>query len=176
MDRIPAGAHTRCATSSGNGVPLHALGDQREQHIAPVAVRESFIGSELLRVPAENREVLLGCPQLVNRYGHHVVVDREVGLFVEVVADARPVREQLLDGHVVGDQRKIASEYRTRRCFEAQKTLLDQTHDRECGQPFHTTRNREPGLVRDGHGVGAVRKPVRTRERDLVSDVDPHDS
>ena len=86
------------------------LGDQREDDIATVAVREPFTGRELLREPVERGEVLLGGPQLVHRDPRYVILDLVAGVFVEIVADPGPMREQLLDGYLVVDEREIASE------------------------------------------------------------------
>ena len=63
----------------------------------------------------QNREVLLGRPKLVHRNRQHVLVWVVVQLFVEIVADPRPVREQMLDCHVISNEREIASEHRPRR-------------------------------------------------------------
>src|SRR5207245_10988549 len=86
------------------------LGDQREDDIATVAVREPFTGRELLREPVERGEVLLGGPQLVHRDPRYVILDLVAGVFVEIVANPGPMREQVLDGHLVVDEREIASE------------------------------------------------------------------
>ena len=58
----------------------------------------------------EHREIVLGDRELVDGDGHDVVGDLVAVALVEVVADPRPVREQMLDRHVVGDQRQVAAE------------------------------------------------------------------
>ena len=86
------------------------------------------------------------------------------------------MREQVLDGHVVRDEREIVAEKRARGRRELERPVLDETHDGECGQTLHAARDREPrvGLVRDL--VAAVRKAVRLVEDDLVATVDADDA
>ena len=88
-------------------MPLDSLGDQRQHDVAAVAVREALVGCELRRMPVENGDVLLGGRELVHGDGHQVVVDVEVALLVEVVTDPRAMGEQMLDGDVVADERKV---------------------------------------------------------------------
>jgi len=73
--------------------PGRAPCDQREHHVAAVAVGEAFAGRELRLQPAEHLEVLLRGPELMGRDGQHVVDGVSLELLVEVVADARAVRQ-----------------------------------------------------------------------------------
>ena len=57
-------------------------------------------------------------------------------ILVEVVPDPRAMREQVLDGHVVRDEREIVAEKRARGRRELERAVLDETHDGERGQPF----------------------------------------
>jgi hypothetical protein len=63
------------------------------------------------------------CPPSTARYSsvvesfvhgnrHRVVGDVALYVLVEVVADARSVRQEVLDRHVVADEREILAEYR----------------------------------------------------------------
>ncbi len=67
---------------------------------------------------AEHREVLLGRRELVHGDRHHIVGDLVMCFLVEVVTDARPMRQQVFDRHIVADEREIAAEPRTSRCRE----------------------------------------------------------
>ena len=84
-----------------------AFGDEREHHVAAVAVREPLARRELLREAVQRPHERLGLGELVHRHGQDVVVDLPLALLVEVVADPRRVAEQLLDRHRVVDQRQV---------------------------------------------------------------------
>ena len=66
------------------------------------------------------------------RLGQDVVVHVELG-FIEVVADAGPVAEQVPDRDVVGDERQVAAEERARRGVERQRPVDDEAHHGERG-------------------------------------------
>ena len=133
------------------------LGDQRKHDVAAVAVAEALTRGELHLVPSQGYKVLLGRGQFVDRHWHQVVVPVGLGLLVEVVADARAVREQLLDGHLVVDQRQIRAKHRTRTRREGERPVLNQGHDCQCGQPFRAARDRKARLHGIRDHVAAVR-------------------
>jgi hypothetical protein len=58
-------------------------------------------------VAVEHREVLVGGRELVHRDRHLIVRGLEARLFVQVVADAGPMRQQVLYRHVVADERQV---------------------------------------------------------------------
>jgi hypothetical protein len=66
-------------------------------------------------------------------------------VFVEVVADPRPVRQEMLDGDGVVDQGEIFAEHRPSGRLEVQRPVLDETHDRERREPLGAARDPEPG-------------------------------
>src|SRR3954452_7755957 len=70
-----------------------ALGDEREHDVAAVAVGEALAGRELRRVAVENREVVLRRREFVYGDGHQIRIEIEVILLVEVIPDARAMRE-----------------------------------------------------------------------------------
>ena len=154
---MPAGSHTRCRTSVVERHPTHPLGDQRQHDVAAVAVGEAFAGRELRRVAIEYGEVLLGRRELVHGNRQQVVGEVEILLLVQVVADARPMGEEVLDGHLVVDQRQVAAEHRTGRGRRARATLLDQADDGQRRQALRAARGREAGvdLVGDLVALGA---------------------
>ena len=82
----------------------------------------------------EHGEVLLGRGELVDGNRQHVIAEILMLVLVEVVADAGTVREEMLDRHVLGDQREIRSEHGPSGCRQLENALLDQAHDRQRGQ------------------------------------------
>ena len=110
-------------------------------------------------MPVEHRQVLLGGRQLVHGHGQHVVGDLVTGVFVEVVADARPVREQLFHRDVVGDERQVPAEDGTGRRGEAQGILLDQADDRQRGHALRAAGDGELRVDRVGRRRGAMARP-----------------
>jgi hypothetical protein len=88
------------------------LGDERQHDVAAVAVGEALARREGGRVPVEHREIVLGRRQLVDGDRHDVVGDLAAVALVEVVPDPRPVAQQMLDGDVVADHRKVRAEDR----------------------------------------------------------------
>ena len=126
------------------GHAARALGDEREHDVAAVAVREALAGSELRRVPVEDGEVLLRRRELVHGDRHQVVGDVDVAVLVQVVADARAVREQVLDGHVVADEREIVAE-QERAVVERSRTPSSiRLTTASAVRPFVAARDREP--------------------------------
>ena len=169
MSAIPAGSHTRCCTRSWNGTPLGSLGDQREHDVAAVAVREALAGRELRRVPVEHGEVLLGGRELVHRDRHQVVGELVLELLVEVVADARAVREQVLDRHVVVDEREVGAEHGPRGRREVEQAR-PRSGSRPRARSSPSSRSRVAKRVSTvvGDLVAAVREAVRPRDLDLA--------
>ena len=152
------------------------LGDQREHHVAAVVVGEPLARWEHGGVAAEHREELLGRRELVDGNRHHVVGDVVDRVLVEVVADARSVRQQVFDRHVVADEREVPAEHRTRRGGEIERAVLDQADHRERRQALRAARDREPGVDRVGDLVAAIGQSVRLRELDVAGAVDAHDA
>ena len=104
------------------------LGQEGEEHEPAVAVREVGAGLELRGVAVEHGEEVLGGGQLVHGDGQHVVGDVALLVLVEVVADAGPVAEELLDGHAVVHQREVVAEEGPRGGVAAERAPLDQRH------------------------------------------------
>src|SRR6185312_8060687 len=129
--RQPGGPAHALLDQLVEGHAARALGDERQDDVAGVAVCEALAGRELARVAVEHHEVVLGGRELVDRYGHHVVLDLEAGFLVEVVADARPVRQEVLDRHPVVDHRQIAAEDGAGGRRQLEHAFLDQAHDCE---------------------------------------------
>jgi hypothetical protein len=128
---------------------------------------------ELRRIPIENREVLLRRRELVHRDGHHVVVQVVLDLLVEVVADAGAMREEVLDRHVVADEREVTPQQRPRGRRQLENAFRDEADHGERRQTLRSARDRElrRDVVRDL--VAAVCEPVRLRHFDSVPAVDP---
>ena len=151
------------------GHTADALGDERQHDVAAVGVREALVGCELARVAVEHCEVVLGGRKLVYGDRHDVIADLPSGLLVEVVADARPVRQELLDRHAVVDQGQIAAEHGPSRCRKLEHPFLDQAHGGDRREALRPARDREArfDLVRDFEA--AMREAVRPREFDSAA-------
>ena len=100
------------------------LGEDGEHDVGTVVVGEPRAGRERRRMAVQDGEVVLGRRQVVHRHGHHVLGHIRMQLLVEVVADARAVCQQLLDRHVLRDQRQIGAEERPRCRSELDRSLL----------------------------------------------------
>ena len=87
--------------------PLEQRG---EDHVATVAIREVGVGHELLRVAVQSCQVPGGPVERVHGHAHRVVEPVEVGVLVEVVADARAMLQQVANGHAPVDQRQLVAE------------------------------------------------------------------
>lgn len=140
-----------------------------------------FVGEPLVRgedghVAVEDGQELLRALQLVHRDRHQVVGDLVPGGLVEVVADARPVGEQMLDGDTVADEPQVGSQHRTRRRCQIEHSVLDQPYDGQRRQTLGGTGRREPGRDRVGDAVGAVGEPERLLEPHVAGVIDPHDA
>ena len=133
--RPGSSSERRNAVSVMPGRPAHALvdqimerhtrgplGEQRQHHVAAVAVDEPLAGLVLHRVTVQHGQELLGGRQLVDRHGQDVVVVVVQFVLVEVVTDPGAVGEELLDGDAVVDQRQVGAEHRPGRRVQAELT------------------------------------------------------
>ena len=152
------------------------LGDQGEYDVAAVAVRELLAGRELRLVPVEHGQILLGRRELVHGNRHQVVRDLVIGVLVQVVADARAVRQQVLDGDVVADERKISAEHRACRRRELERAVLDEARDCYGSQSLGGARSCELGVDRVRDPETAMRKPIRLCKLDLTVTIDAYDA
>ena len=153
------------------GNATRSLGDQREDDVRAVVVDELFARRKLGGVTVQDREEVLRLGELVDGNRHHVVGDVR-DLLVEVVPDPRSVRQQVLDRHVVADQRQISAEHRPCRRRELEQPLLDEAHDRERRQALGCAGGAELRLecVRDA--VAAMCEPVGARKLHVVTPVE----
>jgi hypothetical protein len=123
-------------------------------------------------VPGEHRQELPGCHQLVHRHRHHVAVHVADGVLVEVVTDPRPVRQQVLDRHVVGYQGQVLPEQRAGGRTQLERRALDQAHHGQGREALRPARDGELGLHLVGGPVRPVGAPVGRAELDLARAVD----
>jgi hypothetical protein len=75
------------------------------------------------------------------------------------------------DRHAVADERKVPAEKCAGGRGEIQHAVLDEAHDRQCGQALRPARDGELRVDRVGHAAAAVRKAVGFRELDPVAAV-----
>jgi hypothetical protein len=88
------------------GLARYSLRYQGQYDVTAFAVGEAFTGGELGRPVGQDRKVSR-CPiKLIHRNVEHLIGDVH-GLLVKVVTNPGPVREKMLDGHLITDQRKI---------------------------------------------------------------------
>jgi hypothetical protein len=156
------------------GYAARLFGHQREYDVAAVAVGEPLPWRELGRIAVEHPEELLGGSELVDGHGEDVVGDLVAGFLVYAIADARPVREQLLDRHLVTDQRQVVPQHRPGGGGRAEHACFDEAHHREGGQSFAAARDRELGIDRGSDPVAAMGQTVRLGEVCAVTAIDPH--
>jgi hypothetical protein len=123
-------------------------------------------------VPVQQGNELLGRRELVDRDRHHVVADVVDGGFIKVIANPGPMRQQVLDRHVVGDQGQVFTEPRAGRRAELERSTLHETHHRQCGQALRSTRGREQRLDRVGDAVRSIGEPIRLAQLDVARAVD----
>ena len=121
----------------------------------------------------QHGEELLGGRQLVDRHGQHVVVVVVLLVLVEVVADARPVGEELLDGDPVVDQWEVSAEHRPGRRVQAELTLLHEAHHGQGRQPLRAAGDPELRVDRRRDAKTAVRQAVRPLHGGPAIEVDP---
>ena len=95
-------------------------------------------------------------------------------LLIEVVADAGPVRQQMLHCHVFADERQILAQHRAGGRGQVQRAFADQADHRERGQPFGPAGDRKPGIERARDVVRTVSQAVRLAELDLTAAVHRH--
>jgi hypothetical protein len=105
---------------------------------------------------------------------HDVIGDRSVEILVEVIADPRTVREQVLDGHAVVDQWQVADEHRAGGRRQREASLLDQAHDREGREPLGPARDAEPRVDRVRDTEPSMREPVGPGDQNVLASVDAH--
>jgi hypothetical protein len=125
-------------------------------------------------VPVENAQVVLGCGQRVDGNRQDVVGHGGSRFLVEVVADARSVREQLLQSDLVVDQGQVFLEDRPGRGGWFQLPLLDQAHHGERGEALRPAGDGELRLDAVRDAVATVSEAVGPEEIDVVTLVDPH--
>jgi hypothetical protein len=125
-------------------------------------------------MPAEHRQVLLGCREVLGGHREHVVGDLVADFLIDVVTDAGPVRQQVLDRHVLADERQIPAQHRARCRRQAQHTIDDQADHGERGQPLGPAGDSEPGVEGVRYLVRAVSQAVRLTELDLTATVHRH--
>jgi hypothetical protein len=87
-----------------------SLGEQGQHDVPAVVVDEPLTSAEHRFVSVEHRQVLLGRRELVHGNRHDVVADVATSVLVKVIADPGPMRHQLLDRHVVGDQGQVLAQ------------------------------------------------------------------
>ena len=97
---------------------------------------------------------------------HQVIGDGPGVVLVQVVADARPVGEQVLDGHAVVDQRQVGSEHRARGGRSSSSARPRPATDGQRGQALGAAGSGEAGCrARSGSPCRGApgRTPGRTR-------------
>ena len=174
MRAMPAGRHTRSTTSSWNGTPADPLGDHAEHDEAAVAVGEPLAGRGRLRVPAEDREVVVAGREVLDGDRHRVVVDVAPALLVEVVADARAVGEEVLDRDPVVDQREVVAEHVAGRRVERQRPSSTRAMTVRAVKPLAplATPNRVSTVL--GMPWARSASPNATASSIVAGAVDPH--
>ena len=95
----------------------------------------------------------------MHRDRQHVVGDVPVVVLVEVVPDPGPVREQVLNGDGVLDQRQVRAEQAPSGRAPLEQPLLDQAHHGQGGHALHRAGDGELGLWRVEDSVRAVGQP-----------------
>ena len=148
----------------------------REHHVAAVAVGEPGAGSELLRVPLQHRQEGLGGGQCVPRDGEDVVGHLPVAVLVEVVPDPRGVGEQVLERDAVVDQRQVVAEQGADRLVEPQLAVLDEPHHGQRGERLAAAGNRDPGRRRHRDLEGAVEVALTALEDATIPDIHRRDA
>ena len=142
----------------------------------PLQYEKSVSGLELRRVPVELGDERLDVGVLVHRTLQHVVGDLAVlVVLVEVVADAGPVREQVLDGDAIVDERKVRAEDRAGGRVEAEHTVLDEAHHCERGEALgRRWRGRTACRGCSGTSYARFGEAVGLGQHGLAATVDPH--
>ena len=156
---------------SGTARPL---GDQGQHDVTAVAVGEVLAGCRHARMPVEHGEELLGGRQLVHRHRQHIVVRRVELVLVQVVADTRSVRQQVLDRDGLVDQREVGAEHRAGGRRQVEHTVGDQADHGERGQRLAAAGDGESDVDGVGDAPPAVGQPVGGGELDRAVAVDAH--
>ena len=99
-----------------------------------------------------------------------------VGDTVEVVADAGPVCEEVLDGDAIVDERKIVTEDRAHTRIEGEVALFDEAHHHQRGECLVTARDRKLRVGRHLDAETAVRLSERHLGGDLIVEVETDDT
>ena len=152
------------------------LGEQREHHEPGVVVREPLTGREHLWVAVERGHVRLGVGHEVHGDRHDVGGDALHGRLVEVVADARPMGEQVLDGDRVVDQRQRVAEDLASRGAEREHAALHERHHGERRERLGAARDADAGVGGHLDAMGAVGEPGRPLDDRRPADVDSDDA
>ena len=138
-----------------------ALGEEREHDVPAVVVGEALARrgtrSGSRRAP---RRYCSAVASSCTGTGITYAVDVVERVLVEVVADPRPVGEQVLDGHVVGDQRQVVAQQRPAVVASSSVPRSTSAITTSAVRPLVAARGRELRVdgVRDL--VGAVGEPV----------------
>ena len=127
-------------------------------------------------MPAEHGQVPFGGRQVLRRHREHVVGDVVASLLVEVVTDARPVCQQVLDGDVVADEREIFAEYRARCRGHGQRVVVYQADHCKRGEPFRPAGDGKPGANCIRYLAGAISQAICLGEFGLTAAVDGHNT
>ena len=173
---IPAGSHTRCATSSWNGDAACPFRQEREDDKPAVVVPKHGARRITHRVSVQHRQKPVGRVEEMERLRHRIVGDRSEQVLVQVVADPRSVREQLLDGDVIVDQRQIAAEQPARGHVQGERAGFHQAHHRHGSEALAATGDRDPRRRRHRDREASVGQTVGRLENDAVAGVDTDDA
>ena len=175
---MPCHACRRVRTSLLNqeleGDTACPLGDERQYDEAAVVVRKALAWCEHLLMSGQHPQIVLAAGQQVDGHRHHILGRVLERLLVEVVADAGPVTQQMLDGHTLIDQRKILSQQRASRSSELELSALDERHHRRGGDPFGAAGDAEKRVDAVRYAEAAMRQAIGAGERHLVPPVNAH--
>jgi hypothetical protein len=86
------------------------------------------------------------------------------------------VSKQVLDRHLVADQRQILPQHRTRGRGHLEPSLLDQAHHGQCGQPLGSAGDTELRVDRVRHFVATMGQTVGLGELDIAASIHPYDA
>src|SRR5690606_10272084 len=136
------------------------LDDEAEQDVGDVVVADAFAGREVRLLVDELWQEVLCLPDRVVRLVPEEILVLLTGLFVGVVADARGMRQAVIDRHVIADPRSCNADVRHDLRVERDRARVHELHDRGGGEDLGNGCDVEPGVdgVRDGEP--AVRQPV----------------
>ena len=95
-------------------------------------------------------------------------------VLVEVVADAGPVREQMLHGDVVGDLGQVVAKERPGGGRQVEPALLHERHHGQRGEPLRGTGGPELRIDGVGHPIRTIGVPIGLGDLGPAAPVDPH--